>query len=101
MHLIFLTLIHHFFFKKLKGANPVEQDSGRNLRADQWARFCGRHTTAEVIEQYARNKLLERNTSSKWSYDTFETNDLVKNKGGTLEKSTTEGKINLKYKLNI
>lgn len=50
------------FFQKLKGASPLEVDPCRNLRPDQWARFVGRHTTAEVIEECARSKLLGQNT---------------------------------------
>ncbi|XP_065162130.1 cortactin-binding protein 2-like isoform X2 [Atheta coriaria] len=45
------------------GANPTLKDDGRALRADQWARFCGRYVCADVIEKHARQKLLERTTS--------------------------------------
>ncbi|KAF5289166.1 hypothetical protein FQR65_LT02056 [Abscondita terminalis] len=45
------------------GANPTLRDSGRGLRADQWARFCGRYVCADVIEKHARQRLLERSTS--------------------------------------
>ncbi|XP_063697870.1 serine/threonine-protein phosphatase 6 regulatory ankyrin repeat subunit B-like [Culicoides brevitarsis] len=54
------------------GASPVEVDLGRGLRADQWARFVGRHTCAEMIEQYSRVRLMDRNTSNKWSHDTID-----------------------------
>lgn len=47
----------------LIGANPTLKDDGRALRADQWARFCGRYVCADVIEKHARQKLLERTTS--------------------------------------
>lgn len=56
----------------MKGASPVEVDLGRGLRADQWARFVGRHTCAEMIEQYSRARLMDRNTPSKWSHDSIE-----------------------------
>ena len=52
------------------GASPVETDPGRGFRADQWARYTGRHTCAEMIETTARAKLLEKSTSSsKWAND--------------------------------
>ncbi|XP_032674447.1 uncharacterized protein LOC116845632 isoform X2 [Odontomachus brunneus] len=48
------------------GANPTLRDHGRGLRAEQWARFCGRYVCAEVIERFARHRLLERTTSCRW-----------------------------------
>lgn len=52
------------------GANPTLRDSGRGLRADQWARFCGRYVCADVIEKHARQRLLERSTSyGNWGSD--------------------------------
>ncbi|XP_046411451.1 SH3 and multiple ankyrin repeat domains protein 1-like isoform X1 [Neodiprion fabricii] len=48
------------------GANPTLRDYGRGLRAEQWARFCGRYVCAEVIERFARHRLLERTTSCRW-----------------------------------
>ncbi|KMQ89382.1 ankyrin repeat domain-containing protein 33b [Lasius niger] len=48
------------------GANPTLRDHGRGLRAEQWARFCGRYMCAEVIERFARHRLLERTTSCRW-----------------------------------
>ncbi|XP_017771700.1 PREDICTED: uncharacterized protein LOC108559074 isoform X2 [Nicrophorus vespilloides] len=45
------------------GSNPTLRDNGRGLRADQWARFCGRYVCADVIEKHARQRLLERSTS--------------------------------------
>lgn len=47
----------------IPGANPTLRDNGRGLRADQWARFCGRYVCADVIEKHARQRLLERSTS--------------------------------------
>ncbi|XP_035913218.1 uncharacterized protein LOC118512630 [Anopheles stephensi] len=52
------------------GASPVETDTGRGFRAEQWARFCGRHTCAETIEQCARARLLDKSTPcGRWSHD--------------------------------
>lgn len=52
------------------GASPVETDTGRGFRAEQWARFCGRHTCAETIEQCARARLLDKSSPcGKWSHD--------------------------------
>ncbi|KAG5315630.1 AN33B protein, partial [Pseudoatta argentina] len=48
------------------GANPTLRDHGRGLRAEQWARFCGRYVCAEMIERFARHRLLERTTSCRW-----------------------------------
>lgn len=39
------------------------RDTGRGLRAEQWARYCGRYLCADVIEKYARNKLLSKTAS--------------------------------------
>lgn len=44
-------------------------DNGRGFRAEQWARFCGRYTCAEMIETCARARLMEKGTSSQWSHD--------------------------------
>lgn len=43
------------------------RDTGRGLRAEQWARFCGRYVCADVIEKLSRHRLLERTTSyGRW-----------------------------------
>lgn len=39
------------------------RDTGRGLRAEQWARHCGRYVCADVIEKYARSQLLSKSTS--------------------------------------
>ena len=39
------------------------RDTGRGLRAEQWARYCGRYICADVIEKYARNQLLSKTAS--------------------------------------
>jgi len=38
------------------------RDCGRGLRADQWARYCGRYVCAEAIEKLARSRLLQRSS---------------------------------------
>ncbi|XP_023319358.1 cortactin-binding protein 2-like isoform X2 [Trichogramma pretiosum] len=48
------------------GANPTLRDHGRGFRAEQWARFCGRYVCAEVIERFARHRLLEKSSSCRW-----------------------------------
>lgn len=66
----------------------MEVDLGRGLRPDQWARFCGRHTCADVIENYARGRLMERTTSHKWYFDTIDpaqTTTNVKTKTGNIQ----------------
>lgn len=43
------------------------RDTGRGLRAEQWARFCGRYVCADVIEKLSRHRLLERTTAyGRW-----------------------------------
>ncbi|XP_065340643.1 photoreceptor ankyrin repeat protein-like isoform X2 [Cloeon dipterum] len=42
------------------GASPALRDLGRGFRAEQWARYCGRHMCAEVIDKFSRHRLLER-----------------------------------------
>ncbi|KAG5680455.1 hypothetical protein PVAND_009963 [Polypedilum vanderplanki] len=51
------------------GASAIATDPTRGFRADQWARYCGRHQTAEMIETVARAKLLDKSTSNKWTHD--------------------------------
>jgi len=38
------------------GANPNRRDSGRGLCAEEWARFCGCHNSADAIAKYIRSK---------------------------------------------
>ncbi|KAL6977968.1 Ankyrin repeat domain-containing protein 33B [Sarracenia purpurea var. burkii] len=45
------------------GASPTMRDYGRGLRAEQWARYCGRYICADMIEKYARNQLLSKTAS--------------------------------------
>ncbi|KAG8038107.1 hypothetical protein G9C98_006432 [Cotesia typhae] len=47
------------------GANPTLRDHGRGYKAEQWARFCGRHVCADVIERFTRHRLMEK-TSCRW-----------------------------------
>ncbi|CRL01979.1 CLUMA_CG015369, isoform A [Clunio marinus] len=53
------------------GASATLTDPSRGFRADQWARYCGRHQTAEMIETSARSKLLEKTASNKWNHDSI------------------------------
>ncbi|CAB0045107.1 unnamed protein product [Trichogramma brassicae] len=53
-------------FAAQAGANPTLRDHGRGFRAEQWARFCGRYVCAEVIERFARHRLLEKSSSCRW-----------------------------------
>ncbi|XP_055325516.1 uncharacterized protein LOC129579452 [Sitodiplosis mosellana] len=46
------------------GSSPVEIDYKRQLRAEQWARFCGRHSCAELIEKWARTRNLDKESFS-------------------------------------
>lgn len=41
----------------MSGASPLETDYKRQLRADQWAKFCGRHSCAEQIEKWSEGKI--------------------------------------------
>lgn len=61
-----LIVLLRIIFVKFPGANPTLRDHGRGLRAEQWARFCGRYVCAEMIERFARHRLLERTTSCRW-----------------------------------
>lgn len=47
-----------------KGSSPVEIDYKRQLRAEQWARFCGRHSCAELIEKWSRTRNLDKESIS-------------------------------------
>lgn len=42
------------------GSSPSEIDYKRQLRAEQWARFCGRHSCAELIEKWSRTHNLDK-----------------------------------------
>jgi len=37
------------------GASPNRRDYGRRLCAEEWARFCGRHSCADAIAKYIRS----------------------------------------------
>ncbi|CAB0019823.1 unnamed protein product, partial [Nesidiocoris tenuis] len=53
-----------------QGASPTVRDYGRGLRAEEWARFCGRYGCAEMIERHSRSKLMEKGVSSgRWGSD--------------------------------
>lgn len=53
----------------MTGASATLTDPNRGFRSDQWARYCGRHQTAEMIETSARAKLLDKTSSNKWTHD--------------------------------
>lgn len=55
----------------MTGASATLTDPARGFRADQWARFCGRHQTAEMIETSARAKLLDKTASNRWTHDSI------------------------------
>lgn len=42
------------------GSSPMEIDYKRQLRAEQWARFCGRHSCAELIDKWSRTRNLDK-----------------------------------------
>lgn len=68
--IIILSLLIPVRVLLLAGASPTMRDTGRGLRAEQWARFCGRYNCADAIEKLARNRLLERTTSyGRWGSD--------------------------------
>lgn len=52
----------NFFIEKSLGSSPLEVDYKRQLRAEQWARFCGRHSCAELIEKWARTRNLDKDS---------------------------------------
>ena len=37
------------------GASPNRRDYGRRLCAEEWARFCGRHSCADAVAKYIRS----------------------------------------------
>lgn len=80
----------------LIGASPVEIDYGRGFRAEQWSRFCGRFSCAEMIEKCARVRLLDKTTSCKWAHDlsTFDKNKVARTRTSPIQQSaqiTNEG----------
>lgn len=44
-------------------------DYKRQLRAEQWARFCGRHSCAELIEKWARTRNLDKESFTNKDQD--------------------------------
>lgn len=54
----------------LAGANATLRDHSRGLRAEEWARYCGRHVTADLIAKQARGALLSRESGGgRWGSD--------------------------------
>lgn len=77
---------------KLTGASATLTDPAKNFRADQWARFCGRHQTAEMIETTARAKLLEKSVSNKWTHDAIprsKTTSAMSQNGSIIQQQQT------------
>jgi hypothetical protein len=89
--MLFHQFCHLFFFSQhqMIGASAILTDPARGFRADQWARFCGRHQTAEMIETTARSKLLEKSSSNKWNHDSIS----IPRSKTTSAVSQTNGKI--------
>ena len=74
------------------GASATLTDPGRNFRPDQWARLCGRHQTAEMIETTARAKLLDKSTSNRWTHDSIprsKTTSAMGNNGNIMQQQQT------------
>ncbi|XP_062612068.1 ankyrin repeat domain-containing protein 33B-like [Saccostrea cucullata] len=77
------------------GANPKLRDHGRQLCAEEWARFTGRHECADEIAKFTKTKRFLFNRSSKKVYsrsssvpDLTATDDKVKEyTGPTRQKS--------------
>lgn len=53
----------------------METDYKRQLRAEQWARFCGRHSCSEVIEKCSRNRLPDKEKLPQSSNDSSAVTD--------------------------
>lgn len=51
------------------GANPKLRDNGRQLCAEEWARFTGRHECADEIAKFTKTKGFLFNRSSKKVYN--------------------------------
>lgn len=79
----------------LIGANPKLRDNGRQLCAEEWARYTGRHECADEIAKFTKTKRFLFNRSSKKVYsrsssvpDLTATEDKVKEyTGPTRQKS--------------
>lgn len=71
---IYPTIQSNFnhIFRFHVGASPMETDYKRQLRAEQWARFCGRHSCSEVIEKCSRNRPADKDKSNDSSTVTDE-----------------------------
>lgn len=86
------------------GANPKLRDNGRQLCAEEWARFTGRHECADEIAKFTKTKGFLFNRSSKKVYnrsssvpDLTAANDKAKEyTGPTRQKSKSFRKKNQK-----
>lgn len=52
-------------FLLFKGSSTEEIDYKRHFRAEEWARFCGRYSCAEVIEKCSRTRLINLDACKK------------------------------------
>ncbi|XP_055690655.1 uncharacterized protein LOC129794076 isoform X2 [Lutzomyia longipalpis] len=80
------------------GASPVETDSGRGMRPEQWAKFCGRYSCAEMIEKCARSRLLEKTSSCKWSNDSLALDKPAVSRSRTNPSQQQSGGIRSKFR---
>lgn len=66
------------------------------LRAEQWARFCGRHSCADVIDKCTRVPQLNKESPFKWSHETFAVSKEKPVKGRARANSAqTPAKVNM------
>ncbi|XP_055708315.1 uncharacterized protein LOC129804753 isoform X2 [Phlebotomus papatasi] len=82
----------------LFAASPVEVDSGRGMRPEQWAKFCGRYSCAEMIEKCARSRLLEKTSSCKWSNDSLALDKPAVSRSRTNPSQQQSGGIRSKFR---
>uniref|UniRef100_A0A1L8DSY6 Putative 26s proteasome regulatory complex subunit psmd10 n=1 Tax=Nyssomyia neivai TaxID=330878 RepID=A0A1L8DSY6_9DIPT len=80
------------------GASPVETDAGRGMRPEQWAKFCGRYSCAEMIEKCARSRLLEKTSSCKWSNDSLALDKPAVSRSRTNPSQQQSGGIRSKFR---
>lgn len=67
-----------FIFVINAGSSPIEIDYKRQLRAEQWARFCGRHSCAELIEKWSRTRNLDKISFTHKDQNDFTVNGRVR-----------------------
>lgn len=67
----------------------------RDFRAAQWARYCGRLSTAETIDEIAKYKFNEKSATRKLSFEL-----LAKSKTKSLSLSPSVRLNNMNYNNN-